>query len=149
MKRQPKARVNTKVAKVSIAKQIIGLALFLLIGILLTTSCVFKESTLEIDGASLTHVDSVQMVDGKLVLVGTRLDGIMAAHLTGPSGVDQSLGISQQSENYAKLYAPSLTEIALNSAISLIITDAHGTTTYSLNFTLVDGVVTSDKLDSP
>ena len=92
------------------------------------------------------QVSSVRIVNDQLVINGSGLNGVRKIQITGPVGFDESFQI--ESKNNSTLIANGLKNIsfALGSVFSLIITDAHGASSFEVSFDLQDGSVTATKL---
>jgi carbon monoxide dehydrogenase subunit G len=107
------------------------------------------KSKIESRGGSSSKtitVTSVDVVNNQLVVKGINLDSATSIKVTGPSGFAESFAI--ESKNSSQLIANSLSNItmAVNGIFSLIVSNAQGAATYTINFELQDGQVTAAKL---
>lgn len=96
----------------------------------------------------LVTVTNVNVTANQLVISGTDLNTATSVRVTGPSGFDQTFAIESQSSG--SLIANSLSNLSIlaDGLFSLIISNAYGAATYSINFQLQDGQVTAAKLNA-
>ncbi len=126
----------------------------------LLSSCVFKADEVKLKGLDLAKVrggsstpnnpnedpieveiSSVVLENDQLKVAGSYLDSVTQVKLG-----DDVLSISSQSFGELILTSSSAINIALNSVIDLVFTNAYGQAVTSVQFNLVDGAVTTVKL---
>lgn len=86
--------------------------------------------------------------NNQLTILGEGLNSVTEIRIKNNSGLDEQLLIDSQSSTSLIAKAMGNLVIPLNGALSLLIKDSYGATTYPLTFELQDGVVTAAKLDS-
>ena len=112
--------------------------------------------TTKVSSKAKASITSAAIVNNQLVLTGSNLDGVTQIKVTGASGFNEDFAIETQTDG--NLVANGLKNIsfALDSLFSVIISDAHGSATFSVSFDLninsvetnhlQDGSVTAAKL---
>ncbi len=128
---------------------------FYLINLSLLSSCVFKADEVRLKGINLADARGGRNVDEKhpievtnvilegdqLKVTGNHLDKVTSINLA-----EHDLSIVSQSVNELILTSESLINLALNTAMGLVVANAYGYTTTTVVFQLVDGSVTATKL---
>ncbi len=126
--------------------------------ILLLNGCVFQADQVKLSGASLkearnardnsskedpivVEITTVILEDDQLKVSGSNLDSVTSAKLDA-----HNLSIISQSANEIILSTSSIINLALNTAMDLIFTNAYGQAVTPVQFNLVDGAVTAAKL---
>ncbi len=127
---------------------------FTLMSTLSITSCVFKADEVKIKGFDISKarggktetpvsisVDDVVLENDQIKVTGSALDSVSEIKLNG-----NLLSIISQSTSELILTSSSALNLALNTAMDLVFTNAYGQSVVSVQFNLVDGVVTAAKL---
>lgn len=91
---------------------------------------------------------SADIRNNQLTIQGDSLSSVSEVRIKSNSGLDSKLVIDTQNSNTLIAKAMGNLVIPLNTALSILIKDSHGATTYPLTFELQDGIVTAAKLDS-
>jgi hypothetical protein len=93
-------------------------------------------------------VASVNVEGNQLVIRGAHLSGISELTLQGPDSLNEQFTIVSKTSSKLVASAGKNLNLLLGSLFSLIISDAHASEVFTLNFTLQDGQVTASKLNS-
>ena len=119
------------------------------------SSCVFQSDQVKLKGFDLSSargggsvdekhpivVTDVVLEDDQLKVTGDHLDTVTSINLG-----EHDLSVVSQSVNELILTSSSLLNLALNTAMGLVVANAHGATVTTVVFQLVDGSVTASKL---
>lgn len=100
----------------------------------------------DIEESTQVKPSSVAIINNQLVIKGSGLADVTEVRIRGHSGFDETFSIDSKSSS--TLIANGLSNISftLGSLFSLIISDAHGSTTFQVTFSLQDGAVTANKI---
>ncbi len=122
--------------------------------IFFTSSCVFKADEVKLKGFDRgsfsrggsedpveTEVTDVTLENDQLTVTGIHLDSVTAITLD-----NEPLSIVSQSANQLILTSSHILNLALNTAMDLVFTNAYGQSVTSVQFNLVDGAVTTVKI---
>jgi hypothetical protein len=118
--------------------------------LVLLTACNGKNATqVEVDikhpRPLETNLDSVQIINDKLVINGSGFSSITKVEMTG-TGTSGSFSIESVSANKIVAYASSAAMIAVGKSLNLLIGNAEAQSTYQISFDLDDHSVTAQKL---
>ena len=89
-------------------------------------------------GNALAKFSSLSIINNQLVLNGNDLNGVTHIRMTGPSGFNETFSI--ESKTATNLIANGLKNIsfAVGAAFNLIISDAHGESSFQMTFLMPD-----------
>ncbi len=97
------------------------------------------------EGSSQITVSSIQLIDDKIIVQGSELDGVNVVKLT-QSGADSTLSILSQTASKLILSSSTQVALALNTLMSLTLEDAYGATVVDVTFNLPDSSVSTAKI---
>lgn len=129
--------------------------------LLVIQGCLFSKDDVKLQGINLkdnpsaptpspstspSHVSLIDVQSNQLIIQGQNLNHVSELKLTGPSSFEENFIIISKSATQIIANATQPISVAIGALFSLIISDAHGQTAYSITFTLEDGQVTANKL---
>ena len=92
------------------------------------------------------RLTNVAIVNNQLVFTGANLDSVTALTLTDGGAYNENFVVESKSASNLIANSTRNISIAVGGLLSLVVTNAFGASTFTVDFTLADGSVTAAKL---